>query len=147
MFDFLLRNLYYKSGEVRRCADIVDYLIIDSPVFMNILYNEGRQIHSDVFNKLVFELFNGFDNLNFFMVRPETKHQETGRIDNAEQSVKFDSLLLKLLKEYNVPVKFIKANWKSAKQILKHLKLDSVPISKTVRENIQQNTFFSETDI
>ena len=78
------------------CKDQVDVIILDSPLILSLLYNQDPLL-GDCFNQLVINLYNSFDNINFFINRVK-KYNPVGRNQTEEES---DGLKYKLIKLLN----------------------------------------------
>ncbi len=81
-----------------RVKDKVDVVITDSPVILIILYNK---LLSTKFDDLIMEIFNSFDNLNYFIVRKK-KYMRKGRLQTLEEALELDKLTESLLSSNKV---------------------------------------------
>lgn len=86
---------------MQRCEDKVDVIVVDSPLFLSIVYNEDKRL-SENFYKTVCEVFKSYDNYNFFIKRQQNFEQE-GRVHNEEQSLNLDNKIRELLERWRVP--------------------------------------------
>lgn len=81
-----LNNQLYVTGNqiyrLDRVKDKVDVIITDSPIILGSLYNKDL---SDHYNKLIVEIFNKYDNFNFFINRVK-KFNPIGRNETEEES-------------------------------------------------------------
>jgi nicotinamide riboside kinase len=84
-----------------RLKDTIDMVVTDAPLFNSIVYSgkddKNKTFHADVFNE-----FNEYKNLNFFLKR-ETVYKEHGRSQKLEDAIKVDEEVLRCLKWFNVP--------------------------------------------
>lgn len=83
-------------------ADL-DYIVMDGPLLLAALYlpTDG---YFPSFEPLVVEMFNAYDNINFFLDRnPAYAHQQHGRAEDADQAKVKDKELLDLLIKHNIP--------------------------------------------
>ena len=98
-----LENQIYVFGKqlqrIKRIADKVDYIVSDSPLPLSVLYKP--QDLSPTFDQLVIEVFNSFDNINFFIDR-QKKYVHDGRLQTEEEAKKLDKKMLELLKMYDI---------------------------------------------
>ncbi len=98
--------------KIFRLKDKVDYIISDSPLIISKIYNES--IHPDMFNPLVDEIFNSYNNMNYFIKRNKDFFQEYGRVHDLNQSLEIDNIILGMLEEMsdeeNITFKQIEPN-------------------------------------
>lgn len=106
----LLANQVHILGEqylrLWRLRDQVDVIITDCPLFLCLYYGSKQY---DSFKNLAWELFNEFDNLNYFINR-EKKYNPKGRVQNEEKARKIDNDVWALLLEYKVPFDSVLGN-------------------------------------
>ena len=100
---YILAKQYHKLWRLR---DKVDVIITDSPLLVSIFYNKTP---SKYFNDFVIEQFNSFDNMTYFIERPD-HYQQSGRIQNEEESKEIDITLKNIMDEYNVDYKVYSCN-------------------------------------
>lgn len=81
----------------------VDVIITDSPLLVSILYNKTK---SDYFDKLVVEQYNSFNNLMFFINRPDD-YQTEGRLQTRMAAKTIDIMTKDMLEKYNIKYKEI----------------------------------------
>lgn len=89
-----------QSFKMSRCANKVDVIITDSPLFLSAIYNKDEVLGED-FNKVVFNVFNSYENLNFFIKRAKP-YNPIGRHQTAEEADEISIELEQKLKENNV---------------------------------------------
>lgn len=82
----------YNSGEV-------DFIVTDSPVLLNEIYNKSL---TKEYDSMVTSLHNDFNNFTYFMERDASAFQEEGRIHNLEESQKIDKDIKQLLAEKKI---------------------------------------------
>jgi hypothetical protein len=87
-----------------RLKDKVSVIVTDSPLLLSINYN--KLFDKDVFNPFVFEAFNKFNNLNYFVVR-QNKYNSAGRSQTLEQSKEIDSSVKNILEMNKTPFSLI----------------------------------------
>jgi len=87
----------------------VDYIIMDSPILMSIVY---KQLHSfdypasmygSKFDDLVYELHSSYLNLNLSLTRNDSWFNNNGRLNTLSESKTIDTELQRLLEYYNIP--------------------------------------------
>lgn len=81
----------------------VSVIVTDSPIPIGLLY-QGQHCPPS-FNDFVIDVFNTYDNVNFFLRRNPDNHpyDEVGRSQTEEQSIGLDGKAKWLLTEYNIP--------------------------------------------
>lgn len=98
----IFENQIYIFGKqlqrVLRVKDKVDVVITDSPIILIILYNK---LLSGKFDELIMEIFNSFENLNYYIVRKK-KYMRKGRLQTLDEALELDERTEKLLKSNNV---------------------------------------------
>lgn len=82
----------YNSGEV-------DFIVTDSPVLLNEIYNKSL---TDEYDSMVTSLYNDFDNFAYWIERDDSEFQKEGRIHNLEQSQEIDGKIKKVLEEKKI---------------------------------------------
>lgn len=83
---------FYNSGEV-------DFIVTDSPVLLNEIYNKSL---TEEYDSMVTSLHNDFDNFTYFMERDASAFQKEGRIHDLEESQKIDQDIKQLLGDKKV---------------------------------------------
>ena len=100
----VFNNQAYIFGEqsfrLGRCADKVDVIVTDSPLPLSIIYNEDRRL-TENFNAMVIDVFNSYDNLNYFLTRTKP-YNPVGRKQTEEESNALSNPICKMLEKYNI---------------------------------------------
>jgi nicotinamide riboside kinase len=78
--------------------DKVDYIITDSPLFLNLYYGQHERMH---FKYLVMEKWDEFENINFYVKRTK-KYNPKGRNQTAAESDEISTAIVKLLAENKI---------------------------------------------
>lgn len=93
------RNLLIKAFEKN-----MDYVIMESPILLsNIYFNELSIYNKQLFDQFTLDLFNKYDNINFYLVRNgEKKFNNIGRVHSEFESIELDLNILKYLKNNNI---------------------------------------------
>lgn len=108
---------HIETPKLFRLKDKVDVIITDSPLIISIHYNKTSSEH---FNNLVVEQYHTFNNLMYFINRPET-YQSEGRLQTLEESEMIDSDIKKVLQMYNI--NYTEVSYKDAvKHIVEEVK-------------------------
>lgn len=89
-----------QSFRQSRCDGKVDVMITDSPLPLSILYNTDPYL-TENFNLTVMDVFNSYNNLNFYINRVK-KYNPKGRNQTEEESNSLVEPLKELLKERNI---------------------------------------------
>lgn len=90
----------------------IDYIIVDSPLLNNIIYNNSDYLNNGTFFDFVFRLYSYYDNINFFIQRnTDYEYSTSGRIQkNIKEAEFFDEKILKFLNSEKVPYYKFKNN-------------------------------------
>ncbi|MBO5969953.1 MAG: AAA family ATPase [Clostridia bacterium] len=73
-----------QSYRMSRCAGKVEVIVTDSPLPLSILYNNDPRL-TENFNRTVMDVFNSYQNLNFFLQRTKP-YNPSGRLQTEEES-------------------------------------------------------------
>ena len=83
-----LRDQPYVFGKqahrLFRCADMVDIIITDSPIFLSTIYNEDVNIDAELHN-LIIKVINKYDNINIMLHRVKP-YNPVGRSQTESES-------------------------------------------------------------
>lgn len=90
-----------QSFRISRCANKVDAIITDSPLPLSIFYNQNKQIYKDNFNNFVMDVYNHYNNVNFFIKRVKP-YNEIGRFQTEKESDDIEIELYNFMKQYNI---------------------------------------------
>jgi adenylate kinase family enzyme len=100
-----VQNQAYVFGKqcyrMSRCADEVDVLITDSPLFLSIIYNNDPRL-TDNFNRSVLDVFNSYNNLNILLKRVKP-YNPKGRFQTEEGSDELGRVIEETLNKYDIP--------------------------------------------
>lgn len=89
-----------QSFKISRCADKVDVIITDSPLPLSIFYNNDPLL-TENFNKSVMDVFNGYENRNYLLLRTKP-YNSAGRLQTEKESDALKKPLVELLEKYNI---------------------------------------------
>lgn len=73
-----------QSYSLARCRDDVDVIVTDSPLPLSIIYNQNPAL-DDSFERMVLNIFNTYDNRNYFVNRVKP-YNPKGRVHTEEES-------------------------------------------------------------
>lgn len=105
-----------------RLLDKVDFLIHDSPFVMGLTYlrKDDPHLPAYLYEQLVVEMFNSYDNLNIFLERnSNNEYQEYGRSQSLSEAIEKDIEIMDLLDRHNIKYKKILADDNTIENILK----------------------------
>jgi deoxyadenosine/deoxycytidine kinase len=104
----------------------VDYIILDSPILLSLTYKDVYKsneypaiLYGDVFDKMVLDIYNQYDNINILLKRSQGKHNNNERYQNLEESIVLDNVIENSLIDNNLPYHVINVNGNTVKNILK----------------------------
>ena len=109
--DILLSYQNYIFAQQERQLRILEdskeneFVVTDAPLLNNVFY--APKNYPVFFKELVFELFNSYDNINFFIKRTHN-YSHQGRIHNEQQSDKITNQMFAFLVNHNIS--FIEIN-------------------------------------
>ena len=91
-----------QAHRLARLDGQVDFIVTDSPLFLNALYyTKGSPERKKAYTDEVYRAFSSYENFSVFIKRG--KHfEKAGRIHNLEQSKRIDQEIKNLLQEYHV---------------------------------------------
>ena len=95
-----------QQKKLRELNGKVDFVITDAPLLMSLIYN---QTEVPLFNDLVVQYYNEYDNMNFLLKRNHTYHTE-GRKQTEQESDIVGEQLENYLKEYKIDYKTLPSN-------------------------------------
>ena len=91
-----------QTRRMDRLYDQVDFIVTDSPVMLNIIYN--KQLTPE-YESLVNELQGEYINYSFFMERDVSNFEEEGRIHNLTESIEKDNEIKDMLQKNEIKYK------------------------------------------
>jgi nicotinamide riboside kinase len=101
----------------------LDWVITDSPIALGLVYTKPGA-YGPHFENLVIEVFNGYDNYNFFLTRA-VKYSAVGRNQSFEEAVALDTDIKNLLNKHCIPVEVVTGGEPAVSTILRSLDLKS----------------------
>jgi hypothetical protein len=110
--DAAFKNQAYLFGEqsfrMSRCADAVDVMVNDSPLLLSLVYNKDPRLTKN-FDKTVMDVFNSYNNLNYFVERYKP-YSPVGRKEAANESNAVAENVLKMLQDAKIPFETVSGN-------------------------------------
>lgn len=108
---YILGNQYHDMYVLK---DKVDVIITDSPLLLNLLYGKDSKSHI----KLTLELFNGFDNLNYYVNRVK-EYNKIGRVQTETEALNIDHKCKEMLNKHKIKYKQINGDFNGINEIVK----------------------------
>lgn len=100
-----MNNQAYIFGEqyqrLFRLEKKVDIVITDSPLPFSIIFNNNSALRKN-FEKAVLDVYNSYNNIDFFIHNITKNFTQTGRRENKEESLIVEQKMKKLLKENKI---------------------------------------------
>ncbi len=121
---YLLGNQNYKLS---RLQDKVEWVVSDSPILLGIHYSLPDYLPS-TFKSLVYELWDRYDNYNFFIDRGNKPYSPIGRNQTSNEAKNIDNSIRCMLQgDTGHPINYRIVNWdgiNTANQIYKKIFVD-----------------------
>lgn len=89
-----------QSYKMDRCRDQVDVIITDSPLPLGIFYNQNPVLGRH-YESLVMDVFNTYDNLNFFINRKKP-YNPVGRNQTEEEAKEIDERIKTFCQKHDI---------------------------------------------
>lgn len=89
-----------QSYKMDRCRDQVDVIITDSPLPLGIFYNQNPVLGRH-YESLVMDVFNTYDNLNFFINRKKP-YNPVGRNQTEEEAKEIDESIKTFCQKHDI---------------------------------------------
>jgi len=84
---------------IHRLMDKVDVIITDSPLLLSLIYGEDKMPLS--FGPLVYDVFNYYDNMNYFLKRFK-EYDPKGRYQNEDEAKELDEKIRGVLEGHGI---------------------------------------------
>lgn len=94
-FEMLKEQL----GRVDRLYGKVDFIVTDSPILLNGVYNKSL---TRAYDQMVTSLYKDFENFTYFVERDSSSYQQEGRIQDLAESQKIDQDIKSLLRDKDI---------------------------------------------
>lgn len=105
-----------QSYRLARCRDDVDVIITDSPLPLSLIYNNNVAL-GRAFNEVVLNIYNTYDNINFF-IRRVKPYNPKGRNQTEQESDLLTQKIIDMLDENFIDYKFVSGDEDGADVIL-----------------------------
>lgn len=97
-FDDELYVFAKQNHRIHRCIGKVDFVITDAPIVQK-LYYQPKEFD---FRQTVMNVFNQYDNINFFLKRKGYDYETAGRLNTEEESERIHREMMQLLDKFGV---------------------------------------------
>lgn len=115
---YVLANQYHR---LFRLMNKVDVVVTDSPLYLSLVYNNQKLVLDESFEKLVLNLQNQFQNMNYYLHRIKM-YNPIGRNQTEKESDALGPVILNLLNKHNIPYIETTGEVASYKQIVEDIK-------------------------
>lgn len=106
-------------GRLHRLRGQVEYAVTDSPILLSSVYVSDNYFPS--FKTFVKEMFDSFDNINFYIHRA-MPYKAHGRSQNEAEAEIINKKVLQILKQYNIKYTTIDGNTDAPNKIFEIIK-------------------------
>ena len=113
---FVLGN---QNRRLSRLKSQVDFIVSDSPILLGIHYVTPEYLPF-TFERLIWELWDTYNNINFFIERNKP-YSQVGRTQTKEEAEAIDKSIISLLENNDIPFITVRDSPEAAKEILVHL--------------------------
>ncbi len=103
--EYIFGKQSFKMGRVR---DKVQVIVVDSPLILSIIYNNG-DILGEEFNKTVLNVFNSYDNRNYLLKRNHAYENE-GRFQNEFEALEIRNRIVNRLYDFGIKYNIVVSN-------------------------------------
>lgn len=114
-------NQYYiwakQYHKLWRVGDQVDVVITDSPFLLSLVYGENKP---ESFKNLVREIFDEFNNVNYYLIRVKP-YEQAGRNQDEEEAKELDESVFTMLKENQAEFGLAEGSYKGVNVIVSYL--------------------------
>ena len=94
-----------------------EFAIVDSPLILSCIYGKWNNSITENFCNLTLQIFDQYQNINFFLKRNK-KFEDAGRIHNNAEAENIDKMIKRFLQDNNIFYQQIEANELFCQQIL-----------------------------
>jgi adenylate kinase len=105
----------------------VDFIILDSPILLSLAYKDGydkgypASLYGESFDKMVFDVFNQYTNINFLLNREDKKYQTDGRFQSQTESSMFHKKIKNILDDHDLTYFNMEVNGDTVDKIIKFI--------------------------
>lgn len=120
-----------QSYRLARCREDVDVIVTDSPLPLSIIYNENPAL-GEHFNKVVLNIFNTYENFNYYVQRVKP-YNPKGRSQTEAESDALGQPIKDLLNTSNIRHRIIEGNKEGYSKVINQI-LDSFAYDRSVQK-------------
>jgi len=105
----------------------VDFIILDSPILLSLAYKDGydkgypASLYGESFDKMVFDVYNQYTNINFLLNRDDKKYQTDGRFQSQTESSMFHNRIKNILDDHDLTYFNMEVNGDTVDKIIKFI--------------------------
>ena len=105
----------------------VDFIILDSPILLSLVYKDGydkgypASLYGESFDKMVFDVYNQYTNINFLLNRDDKKYQTDGRFQSQTESSMFHKRIKNILDDHDLTYFNMEVNGDTVDKIIKFI--------------------------
>ena len=105
----------------------VDFIILDSPILLSLAYKDGydkgypASLYGESFDKMVFDVFNQYTNINFLLNRDDKQYQTDGRFQSQTESSMFHNRIKNILDDHDLTYFNMEVNGDTVDKIIKFI--------------------------
>ena len=112
---YIFAKQYYR---ISRCADKVDVIVTDSPLFLSPFYNKDIEIDEPL-KQLAYIISNRYENLNYFVKRVK-KYNPVGRLQTEAESNEYSIRIKEMMNAFGLKFYEVNGDLMSADIIVQH---------------------------
>lgn len=114
---------------ISRLYGKVDYIIVDSPILLGLIYknmydsfsNYPSEFYDESFDNFIITLFKKYKNINIYLKRLENIYENIGRYQDYEESLSIDKKIEELLLVNSIPFNEFNVGGDTVTEILNHI--------------------------
>ena len=110
--QYLFGKQSFIMGRVRNKVQV---MVCDSPLLLNIIYNDDEVLGED-FNKTVLNVFNSYNNKNYLLIRNHTYENE-GRLHNEKEARAVRKKIMDKLDKLNIEYEIVTSSEEHCERI------------------------------
>lgn len=110
--QYLFGKQSFRMGRVRNKVQV---MVCDSPLLLNIIYNDDEVLGED-FNKTVLNVFNSYRNKNYLLLRNHTYENE-GRLHNEKEARAVRKKIMDKLDKLNIEYEIVTSSEEHCERI------------------------------
>jgi GTPase SAR1 family protein len=115
---------------ISRLYGKVDYIIVDSPILLGLVYknmydsfsNYPSEFYDESYDNFIISLFKKYKNINIYLKRLENTYENVGRYQDYEESLSIDKKIKELLLVNNLPFNEFNVDYNIANEVLNHIR-------------------------